>query len=246
MGRSFYIRASLFYLRLVFVAYGQLAWSFLFKVWSFCLWWKFGLVFFTYGSPPPAEIRFGLFCLRFPPVWKLGLVFFAYGSPTVSEKRRAVSKKTSLVSKKDASTHNWQTRFYLSKACCGHRASSKPLIHLRIAFCCTSKLPDPWQQLATKWHIFSKKSSEPKVQPPEGRGRCASCAMWSQMFVLHSGSWSDLLLAMSRELVLLILVPSLGVDCGMKKTLEYSLFGVSDSLCVTKLWNEQNMSSKRT
>ena len=26
-----------------------------------------GLVFFTYGSPPPPEIRFGLFCLRFPP-----------------------------------------------------------------------------------------------------------------------------------------------------------------------------------
>ena len=51
----FYLRVSLFYLRLVFVTYGQLAWSFLLMV----------------------EIRFGLFCLR----WKIGLVFFTYGSP---------------------------------------------------------------------------------------------------------------------------------------------------------------------
>ena len=62
----FYLRVSLFYLRSVFVAYGQLAWSFLLTVWSFLL---------------TVENRFGLFCLRFPPVRKLGLVFFTYGSP---------------------------------------------------------------------------------------------------------------------------------------------------------------------
>ena len=43
----------------------------------FCLRLKFGLVFFAYGGksvwsflltvPPGPEIRFGLFCLRFPP-----------------------------------------------------------------------------------------------------------------------------------------------------------------------------------
>ena len=67
----FYLRVSLFCLQLVFVAYGQLAWSFLLTVWSFSL---------------TVEIRFDLFYLRFPPVRKLGLVFFAYGSPTVSKK----------------------------------------------------------------------------------------------------------------------------------------------------------------
>ena len=98
----FYLRVCLFYLRLVFVAYGQLAWSFLLTVWSFLL---------------TVEIRFGLFCLRFPRLRKLGLVFFAYGSPRpeigfglfclrfphCKWKRRTVSKKTSTVSKKDAS-----------------------------------------------------------------------------------------------------------------------------------------------
>ena len=71
----FYLRVSLFCLRLVFVAYGQLAWSFLLtvEIWFglFCLRWKIGLVFFTYGGKS---------------VRKLGLVFFAYGSPTVSKK----------------------------------------------------------------------------------------------------------------------------------------------------------------
>ena len=43
----FYLRVSLSYLRLVFVAYGQLAWSFLLMV----------------------EIRFGLLCLRWKSVW---------------------------------------------------------------------------------------------------------------------------------------------------------------------------------
>ena len=83
-------RVSLFYLRLVFVAYGQLAWS------LFYLRVTFGLVFFAYGGklvwsflltvPPWPEIRFGLFLLTVPPVRKLGLVSFAYGSLTVSKK----------------------------------------------------------------------------------------------------------------------------------------------------------------
>ena len=74
----FYLRVIFFYVRLVFVAYGQLAWSLLLTVeirfGLLCLRWKIGLVFFTYGSsvrsflltvPPWPEIRFGLFCLRF-------------------------------------------------------------------------------------------------------------------------------------------------------------------------------------
>ena len=53
----------------LFVAYGYLVWSSLLtvKIW-------FGLV-------ADGGNRFGLFCLRFPPVRKLGLVFCAYGSP---------------------------------------------------------------------------------------------------------------------------------------------------------------------
>ena len=83
----FYLRLGLFYLRLVFVAYGQLAWSSLLtveirfgrsayggnSVWSFLLTVpparKLGFVFFAYGSPRP-EIGFGVFCLRFPTVSK--------------------------------------------------------------------------------------------------------------------------------------------------------------------------------
>ena len=65
----FYLRLSLFYLRLVFVAYGQLAWSFLLTVEI-----RFGLLSLRWKSvwsflltvPPWPEIRFGLFCLRFP------------------------------------------------------------------------------------------------------------------------------------------------------------------------------------
>ena len=82
----FYLRVSLVYLRLVFVAYGQLAWSSLLTVEI-----RFGL--FAYGrnrfglfylrSSPWPEIRFGL---TVPRLRKLGLVFFAYGSPTVSKK----------------------------------------------------------------------------------------------------------------------------------------------------------------
>ena len=67
MGKSFLLT------RLVFVAYGQLAWSFFSRL-------RFGLVFFAYGPPPGRklglvffaygfpclEIGFGLFCLRFP------------------------------------------------------------------------------------------------------------------------------------------------------------------------------------
>ena len=55
----FYLRLCLFYLRLVFVAYGNWVWSFLLTV----------------------ENRFGLFLLTVPPVRKLDLVFSAYGSP---------------------------------------------------------------------------------------------------------------------------------------------------------------------
>ena len=75
----FYLRLGPFCLRLVFVAYGQLAWSFLITVeFRFGLFYlrskiglvflltvpprqKLGLVFLAYGSPPP-EIRFGFFC----------------------------------------------------------------------------------------------------------------------------------------------------------------------------------------
>ena len=80
----FYLRISLFYLRLVFVAYGQLAWSFslMLEIW-------FGL--FAYGgksvwsflltvSPRP-EIRFGRFCLRFPPEIGFGLFLLRVPSP---------------------------------------------------------------------------------------------------------------------------------------------------------------------
>ena len=105
-GRYFYLRLGLFYLRLVLAAYGRVAWSFLVTI----------------------ENRFGLSCLRWKPVWsfllmvaivrklfwsflltvplvqKLDLVVFAYGSPSVSKKRRKVSEKTSIASKKDAST----------------------------------------------------------------------------------------------------------------------------------------------
>ena len=59
-GVFFYLQLGLFYLRLVFVTYGQLAWSFLLlianggkSVWLFYLQFplssKLGLVFFTYG-----------------------------------------------------------------------------------------------------------------------------------------------------------------------------------------------------
>ena len=65
-GRSS-LRFGLSYLRVVFVAYGKLAWSFLFTV----------------------EIRLSLLCLRWKISWvrKLDMVFFfACGSPTVSKK----------------------------------------------------------------------------------------------------------------------------------------------------------------
>ena len=76
----------------------------------FYLRFKFGFVFFTYGSPRPGN-RFGFFYL---------LVCFAYGSPLQLQsrgpgtnpfrdphlgalERRTVSKKTSTIIKKDAS-----------------------------------------------------------------------------------------------------------------------------------------------
>ena len=67
MSRSFYLQLGLLHLRLVFVAYGNLAWSFLLGV-------KFGLVLFVYDGK-----SVGLF--TFPPIGKLSLVFLAYGSP---------------------------------------------------------------------------------------------------------------------------------------------------------------------
>ena len=89
-GRSFLLTGKSFYLRLVFVAYGQLAWSF------FYLRLKFGWVFSAYGRksvwsflltvPPCPEIRFGLFLLTVPPSGNWVCFFFAYGSPTVSKK----------------------------------------------------------------------------------------------------------------------------------------------------------------
>ena len=64
----FHLKLGIFYLRLVFVAYGQLAWSSLLTVeirfGLVCLRWKIGLVFLTVS-----------------PVRKMGLVFFTYGSP---------------------------------------------------------------------------------------------------------------------------------------------------------------------
>ena len=69
MGRSFLLTGKSFYSRLVFVAYGQLAWSFLLTVeirfGLLCLRWK-SVWSFLLTVPPWPEIRFGLFCLRFP------------------------------------------------------------------------------------------------------------------------------------------------------------------------------------
>ena len=89
------LRLSLFCLRLVFVAYGTLAWSLLLTVeirFGLCyLWWNIGLVFFAYGSPRP-QPGLGLLCLRLPPsqlwVWSFLLTV---QRPQV---RSTVSKKT--------------------------------------------------------------------------------------------------------------------------------------------------------
>ena len=61
MGGSFLLTATSFWLRLVFVTYGCLLGSLLLTVRSF---FRYGLVFFTYGSPGLEE---------------MGWVFFAYG-----------------------------------------------------------------------------------------------------------------------------------------------------------------------
>ena len=78
-----------FYLRLVFVASGKLAWSFLLtvEVWFglVCLGWRIGLVLLTYGSPC-LEIGFGHIYL-----------------PHRKSKRQTASKIISIVSIKDAS-----------------------------------------------------------------------------------------------------------------------------------------------
>ena len=59
---------------------------------------KFGLVFLL-----AVENRSGLFTYCSPPVRKLDLVIFAYDFPTVSKKRRAASKNTSIASRKGTS-----------------------------------------------------------------------------------------------------------------------------------------------
>ena len=65
-----YLRLGLFCLRLVFVAYGNLVWSFLLtvEIWFglLCLRWKICLVFFTYRPPPPSKNWIWSFCLHFP------------------------------------------------------------------------------------------------------------------------------------------------------------------------------------
>ena len=68
MGRSFLLTARFFYLRLVFVSYGSLAWSFLLTVEN-----RFGLFYLQFPRP---ELGFGLFCLRFPPRLEIGFGFF--------------------------------------------------------------------------------------------------------------------------------------------------------------------------
>ena len=51
---------------------------------------KSGLVFFTYGSPPPLwKSGLVIFAYSSPHFRKVGLVFFAYGSPTVSRNDEA-------------------------------------------------------------------------------------------------------------------------------------------------------------
>ena len=87
-GGLFHLRLGLFYLRLVFVTYGGL----------FCLRLKFGLVFFAYGGKSVWS-----FLLTVPPVQKIGFGLFCLQFPHRKQKRRTVSKKTSTVSKKDAS-----------------------------------------------------------------------------------------------------------------------------------------------
>ena len=75
----FYSRLGLFCLRLVFVAYGNLVWSFLLTVEN-----RFGLFYLRF--PPRPEIGLVFSAYGSPPVRKLVLVFFTYGSPTVSKK----------------------------------------------------------------------------------------------------------------------------------------------------------------
>ena len=87
-GGLFYLRLGLFYLRLVSVTYGGL----------FCLRLKFGLVFFAYGGKSVWS-----FLLTVPLVQKNGFGLFYLRFPYCKQKRRTVSKKTSTVSKKEAS-----------------------------------------------------------------------------------------------------------------------------------------------
>ena len=65
-----FLRLGLFYLRFVFVAYGNLVWSFLLAVeilfGLFCLRWRLGVVFLL-TLPPPSGNWIGSFSLTVPP-----------------------------------------------------------------------------------------------------------------------------------------------------------------------------------
>ena len=74
-GRCFYLWLGLVVSRLVFVAYGKLAWSYLLT----------------------AEIQFGLFCLRS----KIGLFFFTYSSASRNLIWSFLFAVSPTVSKKD-------------------------------------------------------------------------------------------------------------------------------------------------
>ena len=91
----FYLRLGLFHLRLVFVACGNLVWSFLLTVEN-----RFGLFYLQF---PPSGKLVWFFVLTVAPCPKIGFGFFYLRFPTVSKKRQTVSKKISTVSKKDAS-----------------------------------------------------------------------------------------------------------------------------------------------
>ena len=103
LGRSFLVTVS-------FLTYG---WSLLLaENWRGLsyLRLKFGLVFFLLTVENP----FGLLTV---PLSRNSIWYsFAYGSPTVSKKRRAVSKKTSIVSIRRGKTWAIASRIFLNSA----------------------------------------------------------------------------------------------------------------------------------
>ena len=86
MGRSFCLRLGVFLTH---------SWSLLLTV----IWLVFLTVEIWFVLLLKVANRFGVFYLRFPRS-EIGIGFFTYGSPTVSQKRRTISKHTSIVSKK--------------------------------------------------------------------------------------------------------------------------------------------------